>query len=94
MSLTGLRLAITRHLHHYANLRLLRGRTSPLAALSPNHSFPDWVTVRETSEGEFSDQGGRTRVSTVWEVATEVAVFTRHGVDRMMRFAFETTRER
>lgn len=97
ISLTGLRLIIIRHLHHYANLRptrLLRGCTSPLAALFANSSLLDWIIVRENSEGEYSGQGGRTHVGTPWEVATEVAIFTRHGVERIMRFAFETARER
>ena len=97
ISLTGLRLTIIRHLNHYANLRptrLLRGCTSPLAALSTNPSLLDWVIVRENSEGEYSGQGGRTHVGTPMEVATEVAIFTRHGIERIMRFAFETARER
>ena len=97
ISLTGLRLTIIRHLHHYANLRptrLLRGCSSPLAALLDNPSLLDWVIVRENSEGEYSGQGGRTHMGTPWEVATEVAVFTRHGVERIMRFAFEIARER
>ena len=97
ISLTGLRLTIIRHLHHYANLRptrLLRGCTSPLATVSANPSLLDWVIVRENSEGEYSGQGGRTHVGTPWEVATEVAIFTRHGVERIMRFAFETAQER
>ncbi|KAM0796327.1 tartrate dehydrogenase [Usnea florida] len=97
ISLTGLRLTIIRHLHHYANLRptrLLRGCTSPLAALAANASLLDWVIVRENSEGEYSGQGGRTHIGTPWEIATEVAIFTRHGVERIMKFAFETARER
>ena len=90
-------MTIIRHLHHYADLRptrLLRGCTSPLAAVSANPSLLDWVIVRENSEGEYSGQGGRTHVGTPWEVATEVAVFTRHGVERIMKFAFVIARER
>ena len=52
------------------------------------------MIVRENSEGEYSGQGGRTHIGTPWEIATEVAIFTRHGVERIMKFAFETARER
>ena len=52
------------------------------------------VIVRENTEGEYAGQGGRTHQGQPWEVATEVAVFTRHGVGRLMRFAFEMARGR
>ena len=54
----------------------------------------DWVIIRENSEGEYAGQGGRSHVGQPWEVATEVAIFTRHGVERLMRFAFETAQKR
>lgn len=52
------------------------------------------MLVRENSEGEYAGQGGRSHVGQQWEAATEVAVFTRVGVERIMRFAFETARSR
>lgn len=54
----------------------------------------DWVIVRENTEGEYAGQGGRTHVGTPWEVATETGVFTRKGVERCMRFAFELAQSR
>jgi isocitrate/isopropylmalate dehydrogenase len=54
----------------------------------------DWVLVRENSEGEYCGQGGRSHIGHPWEAATEVAVFTRVGIERIMRFAFETARLR
>lgn len=52
------------------------------------------MIVRENTEGEYAGQGGRTHIGQPWEVATEVAIFTRHGVERLMRFAFETAQKR
>lgn len=54
----------------------------------------DWVIIRENSEGEYAGQGGRSHVGQPWETATEVSIFTRHGVERIMRFAFEVARTR
>lgn len=54
----------------------------------------DWVLVRENSEGEYCGHGGRSHRGQVWEVATEVAIFTYVGVERIMRFAFETAQSR
>ena len=54
----------------------------------------DWVIVRENSEGEYAGQGGRSHVGQPWEVSTEVSIFSRHGVERIMQFAFETARSR
>jgi isocitrate/isopropylmalate dehydrogenase len=54
----------------------------------------DWVIVRENSEGEYAGQGGRSHRGKPWEVATEVSIFSRHGVERVMRFAFEIARNR
>lgn len=50
--------------------------------------------MRENTEGEYAGQGGRTHVGTPWEVATEVSIFSRVGVERIMRFAFETAGSR
>lgn len=54
----------------------------------------DWVLVRENSEGEYAGQGGRSHVKQPWETATEVAIFTRVGIERIMRFAFEMAQNR
>lgn len=95
VSLWGLHLAISQPLQQYANvrpIRVLRGTTSPLKDCQPGDI--DWVIIRENSEGEYAGHGGRSHVGQPWEVATEVAIFTRHGVERLMRFAFETARKR
>jgi tartrate dehydrogenase len=100
VSLWGLRLAICQPLQQYANVRptrVLRGATSPLAACqgsAENAKKLDWVIIRENSEGEYAGQGGRTHTSQPWEVATDVSIFTRHGVEKIMRFAFEIARGR
>ena len=54
----------------------------------------DWVIVRENSEGEYAGHGGRAHRGFPEEVATETAIFTRAGVSRIMRFAFELARSR
>lgn len=54
----------------------------------------DWVLVRENSEGEYAGQGGRSHLKQPWEIATEVAIFTRVGIERIMRFAFEMAQKR
>lgn len=52
------------------------------------------MIVRENSEGEYAGQGGRSHVGLPEEVATEVSIFTRAGVTRIMRFAFDLARSR
>ncbi|EXJ82589.1 hypothetical protein A1O3_06402 [Capronia epimyces CBS 606.96] len=100
ISLWGLRLAICQPFQQYANVRptrVLKGVTSPLAACQhteANRQKLDWVIVRENSEGEYAGQGGRSHVGQPWETATEVSIFTRHAVERIMRFAFEVARSR
>lgn len=82
-------------LQQYANVRptkILRGISSPLKNCQPGDL--DWVIVRENSEGEYAGQGGRSHIGQPWEVATEVSIFTRHGVERLLRFAFETAQRR
>lgn len=91
----GLHFAICQPLQQYANvrpIRVLRGTTSPLKDCTTGDI--DWVIIRENSEGEYAGHGGRSHVGQAWEVGTEVAIFTRHGVERLMRFAFETARKR
>ena len=95
ISLWGLRLAICQPFQQYANVRptrILRGTQSPLRNCSTGDL--DWVIVRENSEGEYAGQGGRSHRGFPWEVATETAIFSRHGVERIMRFAFETAAKR
>ncbi|KAL0570469.1 hypothetical protein V5O48_011496 [Marasmius crinis-equi] len=95
ISLWGLRLGICQSLHQYANLRptrVLRGTQSPLRKCKPGDL--DWLIIRENSEGEYAGQGGRSHRGTPHEVATEVSIFTRTAVERLMRFAFQTAKSR
>ena len=95
ITLWGLRLKICQGFDQYANVRparVLPGITSPLRGINPGDF--DWVIVRENSEGEYAGQGGRTHIGLPEEVATETAIFTRTGVTRIMRFAFELARSR
>ncbi len=93
VSLWGLRLPIAQGFDQYANVRparLLPGVRSPLAGAKDI----DWVVVRENSEGEYAGHGGRAHRGLPIEVGTETAVFTRTGVERIHRFAFELARKR
>jgi len=95
VTLWGLRLAICQSFDQYANVRptrLLPGIAGPLRDVGP--ADLDWVIVRENSEGEYAGQGGRSHRGLPEEVATEVAIFTRAGVTRIMRFAFALARSR
>jgi tartrate dehydrogenase/decarboxylase / D-malate dehydrogenase len=93
VSLWGLRLPICQGFDQYANVRparVLSGVTSPLR----NGNEIDWVIIRENSEGEYSGSGGRAHRGLPEEVATETSIFTRTGVSRIHRFAFELARSR
>lgn len=95
ITLWGLRLKICQGFDQYANVRptkILPGITSPLRNCKPGDL--DWVIVRENSEGEYSGNGGRTHTGHPEEVATEVAIFTRAGVKRIMRYAFKLAQSR
>ena len=95
ITLWGLRLNICQGFDQYANLRpsrVLPGIASPLRHCEP--SDLDWVIVRENSEGEYAGHGGRAHRGHPEEVATEVAVFTRAGVTRIMRYAFRLAQSR
>jgi tartrate dehydrogenase/decarboxylase/D-malate dehydrogenase len=95
LTLWGLRLAICQPLDQYANVRptrILPGITSPLRHVSGPEL--DWVIVRENSEGEYAGVGGRVHKGLPEEVATDVAMFTRAGVIRIIRYAFEIARSR
>lgn len=94
-SLWGLRLAICQPLDQYANVRparILPGIKSPLRGVTEKEL--DWVILRENSEGEYAGQGGRTHPNLPEEVATEVSVYTRSGVTRIMQYAFELAQSR
>jgi tartrate dehydrogenase/decarboxylase/D-malate dehydrogenase len=95
ITLWGLRLAICQPFDQYANVRptrILPGITSPLRGVKREEL--DWVIVRENSEGEYAGNGGRVHRGLPEEVGTEVSVFTRVGVRRVIRFAFELARSR
>lgn len=95
ISLWGLLLAIRGPLQLYANVRPVRsfpGTQSPLR--NAGAKGIDWLLVRENSEGEYSGQGGRSHRGQTWEIATEVAIFTYVGVERIMRFAFSAAQAR
>jgi len=86
----GLILAIRQRFDQYVNLRpmrLLAGLSSPLANRSA--ADIDMVCVRENSEGEYAGVGGRIHRGTPHEVAQQTGVFTRHGIERILRYAFE-----
>ncbi|NNK97242.1 MAG: tartrate dehydrogenase [Desulfobacterales bacterium] len=95
ISLWGLLLPIRRDFDQYVNLRpvrLLKGISSPLA----NRTVDDinFMVVRENTEGEYSEIGGRLFAGTNREVVVQETVFTRHGVDRVLRFACELASQR
>jgi tartrate dehydrogenase/decarboxylase/D-malate dehydrogenase len=95
ITLWGLRLKICQTLDQYANVRpsrLLPGIDGPLKGVGPEQL--DWVIVRENSEGEYSGAGGRVHQGLPEEVGLDVTVFTRAGVERIQRFAFELARNR
>ena len=93
LSLWGLRLPICQGFDQYANVRpsrLLPGIQSPMN----NAKNIDWVIVRENTEGEYSGAGGRVHPGLPNEVAMEVSTFTRSGVERVHRFAFQLAAKR
>ena len=95
VSLWGLRLAICQSFDQYANVRptrILKGVESPLRGCASGDL--DFAIVRENSEGEYAGMGGRAHTGLPIEVGTETAVFTRAGVERIMRFAFALARSR
>jgi tartrate dehydrogenase/decarboxylase/D-malate dehydrogenase len=95
VTLWGLRLAICQGFDQYANVRptrVLPGVVSPLRDVEAGDL--DWLIVRENSEGEYAGHGGRAHRGLPEEVATETAIFTRRGVERIMRYAFESARKR
>src|SRR5215210_1911636 len=88
VSLWGLLLPIRRGFDQYVNLRparLLRGVESPLA----NPGSLDLTVVRANTEGEYSDSGGRMFEGTPREIVVQESIFTRRGVERIVRYAYE-----
>ena len=95
ITLWGLRLPICQGFDQYANVRptrIIPGITSPLR--KAEIGVLDWVIVRENSEGEYAGSGGRAHRGMPEEVGTEVAIFTRVGVARIMRYAFRIAQAR
>ncbi len=95
ISLWGLLIPIRRAFRQYANLRplkLFEGVRSPLADRRPEEI--DFCIVRENNEGEYSEMGGRIYAGTEDEMVIQESVFTRRGVDRILRFAFDLARQR
>ncbi len=95
VSLWGLLIPIRRVFEQYVNLRpvrLMPGIASPLANRKPG-DIEFWV-VRENNEGEYSSIGGRIFEGTEHETVIQQNVFTRRGVDRILRHAFELARSR
>jgi tartrate dehydrogenase/decarboxylase / D-malate dehydrogenase len=91
----GLILGIRQKFDQYVNLRpmrLLAGLSSPLA--NRGAADIDMICVRENSEGEYSGVGGRIHRGTAHEVAQQVGVFTRHGIERILRYGFEIASKR
>jgi tartrate dehydrogenase/decarboxylase / D-malate dehydrogenase len=83
-------LPLRQRFQQYVNLRpmrLLPGLTSPLAHRTS--ADIDMVCVRENSEGEYSGLGGRIHVGTPYEAAEQTGLFTRHGIERILRYGFE-----
>jgi len=95
ITLWGLRLKICQGFDQYANvrpIRILRGIDTPLRHCTREQL--DWVIVRENSEGEYAGIGGRVHAGHPIEVATDVSMMTRTGVERIMRYAFRLAQSR
>ena len=95
VSLWGLLIPIRRHFDQYVNLRpvrLFEGVDCPLAGRAPG-DIDFWI-VRENVEGEYSEIGGRMYIGSDREMVVQETIFTRHGIDRIMRYAFELAQGR
>ncbi|MGH9585172.1 MAG: tartrate dehydrogenase [Bryobacteraceae bacterium] len=95
VTLNGLLLPIRRSFDQFANVRpavLYEGVCSPLRAFGPGDI--DMIVVRENTEGEYAQAGGFVHEKHAGEVAVQTSVFTRHGVERIVRFAFDLARKR
>jgi tartrate dehydrogenase/decarboxylase/D-malate dehydrogenase len=104
VSLWGLLIPIRREFRQYVNrrpVRLFEGVSSPLRLADSSaegslgdRALIDMEIVRENNEGEYSEIGGRLYRGTPDEMAVQETVFTRRGLDRVMRYAFELARQR
>jgi len=95
VSLWGSLLQFRRRFDQYVSLRparLMPGMASPLAGRRPGDI--DIMIVRENTEGEYSNAGGRMFAGSEREIAIQETVMSRHGVDRVLRYAFELARSR
>ena len=95
VSLWGLLIPIRREFQQYINLRpvrLFEGMHCPLVGKKPGDI--DFYVVRENCEGEYSNIGGRLYEGTDQEVAMQQSIFTRKGVDRVLKYAFELAKTR
>lgn len=95
ISLWGSLLKFRREFDQYVNLRpcrLMLGIPSPLANRKPGDI--DFYVVRENTEGEYSSVGGRMYEGTSREVVFQESVFSRTGVDRILKYAFELAQRR
>jgi tartrate dehydrogenase/decarboxylase/D-malate dehydrogenase len=95
VSLWGLLLPIRRYFQQYINIRpvkLLRGIPSPLAGRGQEDL--DFIVIRENNEGEYSSIGGRMYESTHQDMAIQTSVFTREGVEKVLRFAYRLAEKR
>jgi tartrate dehydrogenase/decarboxylase / D-malate dehydrogenase len=94
ISLWGLLIPIRRSFRQYVNLRPVRlfaGIETPLRNRHPNEI--NFTIIRENNEGEYSNVGGRIYEGTEDETVVQQSIFTRRGVDRVIRFAFELARQ-
>jgi len=90
VSAWGLLINFRRWFDLYVNLRpvrLFEGLPCPLASRKPGDI--DYLVIRENTEGEYGNVGGRMFEGTEHEVVTQQSVFSRRGVDRIMKYAFE-----
>ncbi|MGB3836027.1 tartrate dehydrogenase [Castellaniella sp.] len=95
VSLWGSLLKFRRGFDQYINLRpvrLMPGVPSPLAGRAPGDI--DFMVVRENTEGEYTNLGGRIYQGTEREIVIQESVFSRHGIDRVLQFAFELAKRR
>jgi len=95
VSLWGLLIPIRRQMQQYVNLRpvrILKGMVSPLR--DRGAADIDFLVVRENNEGEYSEIGGRFNAGTEDELVVQETIFTRRGVDKILRYAFELARGR
>ena len=95
VSLWGLLIPLRRVMEQWVNLRpvrLMPGVRTPLRDRGPEDI--DFVVVRENSEGEYSEAGGRFEEGTEEERVEQLSIFTRKGVDRILRYAFDLAQDR